>query len=132
MNFTGRDIISIEDFSRKEIEYILKISRTMEPIASKGSNILKNKVLATLFFEPSTRTRLSFETAMLKLGGSTIGFADADITSVKKGENLSDTIRTIENYADIIALRHPLEGSAKLAAEFSNVPIINAGSERRN
>jgi len=128
MNFTGRDIISIEDFSRKEIEYILKISRTMEPIASKGSNILKNKVLATLFFEPSTRTRLSFETAMLKLGGSTIGFADADITSVKKGENLSDTIRTIENYADIIALRHPLEGSAKLAAEFSNVPIINAGS----
>jgi aspartate carbamoyltransferase catalytic subunit len=128
MNFTGRDIISIEDFSRKEIDYILKISRNMEPIALKGSNILKNKVLATLFFEPSTRTRLSFEAAMLKLGGSTIGFADADISSVKKGENLSDTIRTIENYADIIALRHPLEGSAKLAAEFSNVPIINAGS----
>jgi aspartate carbamoyltransferase catalytic subunit len=100
----------------------------MEPIASKGSDILKRKILATLFFEPSTRTRLSFEAAMLKLGGSTIGFADADITSVKKGENLSDTIRTIENYADIIALRHPLEGSAKLAAEFSRVPILNAGS----
>lgn len=128
LKFTGRDIISIEDFSRKEIEYIMKISQNMEPIALEGSNILKNKVLATLFFEPSTRTRLSFEAAMLKLGGSTIGFADADITSVKKGENLSDTIRTIENYADIIALRHPLEGSAKLAAEFSKVPILNAGS----
>jgi aspartate carbamoyltransferase catalytic subunit len=100
----------------------------MEPIALTGSDILKRKILATLFFEPSTRTRLSFEAAMLKLGGSTIGFADADITSVKKGENLSDTIRTIENYADIIALRHPLEGSAKLAAEFSKVPILNAGS----
>jgi aspartate carbamoyltransferase catalytic subunit len=128
LKFTGRDIISIEDFSRKEIDYIMKISQNMEPIALKGSNILKNKVLATLFFEPSTRTRLSFEAAMLKLGGSTIGFADAEITSVKKGENLSDTIRTIENYADIIALRHPLEGSAKLAAEFSKVPILNAGS----
>ena len=128
LKFTGRDIISIEDFSRKEIDYILKTSRNMEPIALKGSNILNNKVLATLFFEPSTRTRLSFETAMLKLGGSTIGFADVDKTSVKKGENLADTIRTIENYADVIALRHPLEGSAKLAAEFSNVPILNAGS----
>ncbi|MCW3998305.1 MAG: aspartate carbamoyltransferase [Candidatus Bathyarchaeota archaeon] len=128
MKFTGRNIISIEDFSRKEINYILQVSRNMEPIASKGSDILKRKILATLFFEPSTRTRLSFEAAMLKLGGSTIGFADADITSVKKGENLSDTIRTIENYADIIALRHPLEGSAKLAAEFSRVPILNAGS----
>lgn len=128
LKFTGRDIISIEDFSRKEIDHILKVSRNMEPIASKGSNILNGKILATLFFEPSTRTRLSFEAAMLKLGGSTIGFADTDITSVKKGENLSDTIRTIENYADIIALRHPLEGSAKLAAEFSRVPILNAGS----
>lgn len=128
LNFKGRDIISIEDFSRKEIDYILKSSRNMESIASKGSDLLKRKILATLFFEPSTRTRLSFEAAMLKLGGSIIGFADADITSVKKGENLSDTIRTIENYADIIALRHPLEGSAKLAAEIAKVPILNAGS----
>ena len=100
----------------------------MESLASKGSDMLKGKILATLFFEPSTRTRLSFEVAMLKLGGSTIGFADVDISSVKKGENLSDTIRTIENYAEAIALRHPLEGSARLAAEFSNVPILNAGS----
>jgi aspartate carbamoyltransferase catalytic subunit len=100
----------------------------MEPLAQKGSDMLKGKILATLFFEPSTRTRLSFEAAMLKLGGSTIGFAEPEIASVKKGENLADTVRTVENYADAIALRHPLEGAAKLAAEFSKVPIINAGS----
>ncbi len=100
----------------------------MEPLAAKGSDMLKGKILANIFFEPSTRTRLSFEAAMLKLGGSTIGFADAENTSVKKGENLADTIRTVENYADIITLRHPLEGAAKLAAEFSKIPVINAGS----
>jgi aspartate carbamoyltransferase catalytic subunit len=128
LNFKGRDIISIEDFSREEINYILNSSRSMEPYAAKSSDMLKGKILATLFFEPSTRTRLSFEAAMLKLGGSTIGFAEAEIASVRKGENLADTIRTVENYADIIALRHPLEGAAKLAAEFSKVPILNAGS----
>jgi aspartate carbamoyltransferase catalytic subunit len=128
LDFKGRDIISIEDFSRKEINYILNSSRSMEPYAAKSSDMLKGKILATLFFEPSTRTRLSFDAAMLKLGGSTIGFAEAEIASVRKGENLADTIRTVENYADIIALRHPLEGAAKLAAEFSKVPILNAGS----
>ena len=128
MQFQGRDIISIEDFSREEINYILNISQAMEPLASKGSDMLKGKILATLFFEPSTRTRLSFEAAMLKLGGSVIGFAEAEIASVKKGENLADTVRTVENYADVIALRHPLEGAAKLASEFSKVPIINGGS----
>jgi aspartate carbamoyltransferase catalytic subunit len=128
VDFKGRDIISIEDFSREEINYILNRSQSMEPLAVKGSDMLKGKILASLFFEPSTRTRLSFEAAMLKLGGSTIGFADAEIASVRKGENLADTVRTVENYADIIALRHPLEGAAKLAAEFSKVPILNAGS----
>ncbi len=128
LEFQGRDITSIEDFTREEINYILNISQTMEPLAKKGSDMLKGKILANLFFEPSTRTRLSFEAAMLKLGGSTIGFGDAEITSVKKGENLADTIRTVENYADIIALRHPLEGAAKLAAEFAKIPVINAGS----
>jgi aspartate carbamoyltransferase catalytic subunit len=128
LEFKGRDIVSIEDFSREEINYILSISHFMEPLAAKGSDMLKGKILASLFFEPSTRTRLSFEAAMLKLGGSTIGFADAEIASVRKGENLADTVRTVENYADIIALRHPLEGAAKLAAEFSKVPILNAGS----
>lgn len=128
LNFAGRDIISIKDFSREEIDYILKIASRMEPIAKTGSDMLKGKILATLFFEPSTRTRLSFESAMHRLGGATIGFAEAEIASVKKGENLADTVRTVENYADIIALRHPLEGAARLAAEFAEVPIINAGS----
>jgi aspartate carbamoyltransferase catalytic subunit len=100
----------------------------MEPIAKKGSDMLKGKILATLFFEPSTRTRLSFEAAMHKLGGSTIGFAEAEIASVRKGENLADTVRTVENYADVIAVRHPLEGAARLAAEFAKTPIINGGS----
>ncbi|MCS7124936.1 MAG: aspartate carbamoyltransferase [Candidatus Bathyarchaeota archaeon] len=128
MEFAGRDIISIRDFSREEIDHILKIASAMEPLAHKGSEMLKGKILATLFFEPSTRTRLSFEAAMHKLGGSTIGFAGAEIASVRKGENLADTVRTVENYADVIAIRHPLEGAARLAAEFAKVPIINGGS----
>ena len=128
MEFEGRDIISIKDFSREEIGYIFKTAKDMEPLAERGSNMLKGKILATLFFEASTRTRLSFESAMHKLGGSAIGFAEAEIASVKKGENLADTVRVVESYADVIALRHPLEGAARLAAEFSKVPIINGGS----
>lgn len=128
LKFEGRDIISIKDFSREEIDYVLNLAQAMEPMALKGSDILKGKILATLFFEPSTRTRLSFESAMHKLGGSAIGFAEAEVASVKKGENLADTVRVVENYADVIALRHPLEGAARLAAEFAKVPIINGGS----
>jgi aspartate carbamoyltransferase catalytic subunit len=128
LEFKGRDIVSIEDFSQQEINHILDASKKMEQLAKTGSDMLKGKILATLFFEPSTRTRLSFETAMLKLGGNYIGFAEPDIASVRKGESLADTIRTVENYSDIIALRHSLEGSAKLAAEFSKVPVINGGS----
>jgi len=128
LKFKDRDIISVKDFSREEIDYILKVAESMESIAVKGSEMLRGKILATLFFEPSTRTRLSFEAAMHKLGGSTIGFAESEIASVKKGENLADTIRTVENYADVIALRHPLEGAARLAAEFAQIPIINGGS----
>ncbi len=128
LEFKGRDIISIKDFSREEIDYLLKIVSAMEPVAKSGSDMLRGKMLATLFFEPSTRTRLSFEAAMHKLGGSAIGFAEAEIASVKKGENLADTVRVVEKYADVIALRHPLEGAARLAAEFAEVPIINAGS----
>lgn len=100
----------------------------MEPMATKPSDMLKGKILATLFFEPSTRTRLSFEAAMQRLGGSAISMAEVESASVKKGENLADTIRTVENYADVITLRHPLDGAAKLAAEFSKIPVINAGS----
>jgi aspartate carbamoyltransferase catalytic subunit len=126
--FKGRDIVSIKDFTRQEIDYILKTATGMEPIAKSGSDMLRGKILATLFFEPSTRTRLSFEAAMNKMGGTSIGFAEPKVAAIKKGENLADTIRVVENYADVLVLRHPLEGAARLAAEFSQVPVINAGS----
>jgi aspartate carbamoyltransferase catalytic subunit len=128
LKFKGRDIISLKDFSREEIDYVLGIAKAMEPMAKTGSDLLRGKILATLFFEPSTRTRLSFESAMHRLGGSTIGFAEAEIASVKKGENLADTMRVVESYADIIVVRHPLEGAARLASEFASVPVINGGS----
>jgi aspartate carbamoyltransferase catalytic subunit len=128
LQFKGRNIVSIKDFSREEIDYILKTAASMEPIARSGSEMLHGKILATLFFEPSTRTRLSFEAAMNKLGGTAIGFAEPKVAAIKKGENLADTIRVVENYADVLVLRHPLEGAARLAAEFSDVPVINAGS----
>ncbi len=128
MALQNRDIISIQDFTKQEITQILQFSKSMEPKAKTGTNTLKGKILATLFYEPSTRTRLSFEAAMQKQGGTTIGFTQPQEASIKKGENLADTIRTVENYADVIALRHPLEGAAKLAAEISEKPIINAGT----
>jgi len=129
MEFKGKDIISIKDFSKKEINYILNYSKKMIPYAKgeKFNDILKGKVLSTLFFEPSTRTRLSFESAMNRLGGKVIGFADPGATSQKKGESLADTIRMADSYSDIIVIRHPQEGAARLAAEFAEVPIINAG-----
>lgn len=128
MGFEGRDIISIRDLTREDVDYILETAELMEPLTRVGSDILKGKILANLFFEPSTRTRLSFEAAIRRLGGDHIGFSQPAGSSVEKGENLADTIRTAENYADVIVLRHPLEGAAKMAAEFSAVPVINAGS----
>jgi aspartate carbamoyltransferase catalytic subunit len=128
MQFLNRDVISIQDFTKQEINHILQVSHNIEPQAKTGTNTLKGKILATLFYEPSTRTRLSFEAAMQKLGGTTIGFAQTETTSTMKGENLADTIRTIENYADVIALRHSLDGAAKLAAECSKKPVINSGT----
>jgi len=129
MNFKGKDIISIKDFSKKEINYILTYGKKMLPYAKgeKYKDILKGKVLSTLFFEPSTRTRLSFESAMNRLGGRVIGFADPGATSQKKGESLADTIRMADSYSDVIAIRHPQEGAARLAAEFADVPVLNAG-----
>ncbi|HEC82446.1 MAG TPA: aspartate carbamoyltransferase [Thermoplasmatales archaeon] len=129
MNFKGRDVISIKDFSKEEILYILEIAQKMVPIAEgkEKSDLLSNYIMASLFFEPSTRTRLSFETAMKRLGGMVIGFAQPGTTSIQKGETLADTIRTAESYCDIIVMRHPNEGSARLAAEFASVPIINGG-----
>lgn len=128
INFEERDIISIRDFTRNEIDHILKVTDLMEPLARKGSKILQARILATLFFEPSTRTRLSFEAAMQRLGGSVIGVTEAKVSSIEKGENLADTIRVVEHYADVIVLRHPFEGAARMAAEFATIPVINAGS----
>jgi len=128
MSFEGRDIVSIKNFTRKEVEHILEIAELMEPLTRNGSDLLKGKILANLFFEPSTRTKLSFEAAMRRLGGECIGFSEPTTSSIKKGETLADTIRVVENYSDIIVLRHGLEGVARMAAELSTVPIINAGS----
>jgi aspartate carbamoyltransferase catalytic subunit len=128
VEFAGRDIVSIKDFSREEIDYILQMTDVVEPMAKRGSQSLDGKIMATLFFEPSTRTRLSFESAMYRYGGECIGFAEPKGTSVEKGENLADTVRVVENYADVLVIRHPLEGAARLAAEFANVPVMNAGT----
>ena len=129
MNFRGRDVISIRDFTKEEILYVLEIAEKMVPIAKgeKKSNLLNGYIMASLFFEPSTRTRLSFESAMKRLGGLVIGFAQPGTTSIKKGESLADTIRTAESYCDVIVMRHPHEGSARMAAEFAEVPVINGG-----
>src|SRR6267378_1684686 len=128
-DFQGRDILSIRDFSRADIDLVLKTARKMVPIAlgTKRSRDLEGKILSTLFYEPSTRTRLSFESAMARLGGRVLGFSSAEGTSVQKGETLADTVRMVEAYSDAIVLRHPQEGAARLAAEFTEKPVINAG-----
>ena len=120
-----KDLISITDYSKEEYLKIMKLAAEFEENPSQ--DILKGKVVATLFFEPSTRTRLSFETAINRLGGRIIGFADPDNLSTQKGETLHDTIKMVSNYADLIVMRHPLEGAARYAAEISPVPVINAG-----
>ena len=120
-----KDLISITDFSKEEYLKIMELSKEFE--ANPSQSLLKGKVIATLFFEPSTRTRLSFETAINRLGGKIIGFSDSNSSSVSKGETLHDTIKMVSNYADMIIMRHPLEGSARYAAEVADVPVINAG-----
>lgn len=120
-----KDLISITDFSKEEYLKIMRLAAEFE--ANPNQELLKGKVIATLFFEPSTRTRLSFETAISRLGGRIIGFADPDSSSATKGETLHDTIKMVSNYADLIVMRHPLEGAARYAAEVSPVPVINAG-----
>ena len=123
-----KDVISIRDFSKKEIEDMLKLAEKIDSMAEeKRLKLLAGKKLATLFFEPSTRTRLSFESAMQGLGGSVIGFADANTSSTQKGESLKDTVRTVEKYCDVIAMRHSLEGAARAAAESVSIPVINGG-----
>ncbi|MCK4335429.1 MAG: aspartate carbamoyltransferase [Candidatus Aenigmarchaeota archaeon] len=125
MTFENRDIISIRDLSKNEILHVLKTAKKIE--RKPNPNLLKGEVMASLFFEPSTRTRLSFESAMRRLGGEVIGFAEPGTTSLKKGETLWDTIKMAERYADVIVMRHPVEGAARLAAEAAGVPIINGG-----
>ena len=124
-----KNVISIKDFSREEIDQILdNAEKMLEILNTTGStDMLHGKVMASLFFEPSTRTRLSFESAMNRLGGSVIGFSDPSGTSIKKKETTADTIRMAAAYSDIIAMRHPMEGAAKLASEVSTVPILNGG-----
>ncbi|MBR9707048.1 MAG: aspartate carbamoyltransferase [Candidatus Diapherotrites archaeon] len=125
--FKGRSIISIKDFSREDLDLILNRAAHIKANPSNYSLIMKGKVLASLFFEPSTRTNLSFNSAMEKLGGSVIGFTGTSGTSVKKGESLADTVKTIDTYCDVIAMRHPLEGSARHVSEVVGVPVINGG-----
>ncbi|OFY43376.1 MAG: aspartate carbamoyltransferase [Bacteroidetes bacterium GWF2_40_14] len=121
----SRNLISIQDFSKEEILEVLKMAAGFEKNPSQP--IFRDKVVASIFFEPSTRTRLSFETAANRLGARVIGFSDAGNTSVTKGETIKDTIKMVSNYADLIVMRHPLEGSARYASEISPVPVINAG-----
>jgi aspartate carbamoyltransferase catalytic subunit len=129
MSLKGKNIISIRDLKKEEIEHILKTAKKMESYArgEKKSNIMGGKILGTLFFEPSTRTRLSFTSAMQRLGGKVMGFSGTGITSIAKGESLTDTIKTVERYCDMIVMRHFIEGAARLAGEASSKPIINAG-----
>ncbi|MEN6568780.1 MAG: aspartate carbamoyltransferase [Rikenellaceae bacterium] len=120
-----KHLISIHDFSKEDILDVLRMAADFEKQPSQP--IFHDKVIASIFFEPSTRTRLSFETAANRLGARVIGFSDAGNTSVSKGETLKDTIMMVSNYADLIIMRHPLEGSARYASEVSKVPVINAG-----
>ena len=124
---TGRHVIEPGDLSVSEIDEICSLAEQMIVDPVSFQDVCRGKILATLFFEPSTRTRLSFEAAMLHLGGSVEGFADASYTSSTKGETLADTIRVVSSYVDVIAMRSPKEGAALLASQFSACPVINAG-----
>ncbi len=125
----NRSLVSIDDVDDNDLEEILRVSDSMNSAlqAGKKISIMDGKIMATLFYEASTRTRLSFESAMNRLGGSVITVADASASSVSKGETLADTVRMAASYSDIIVIRHPLEGAARLASKFSSKPIINAG-----
>jgi len=129
VNLKGKDILDGAQFTREEIEHIMAVADGFrQQLRDRpGLDLMRGYVLATLFFEPSTRTRLSFETAMNRLGGNVIGFSSAESSSTAKGESLADTIRTVDCYADIIALRHPRVGSAKEAAAVANAPVLNGG-----
>lgn len=122
-----RNLIEINDFSNSEIMNIMTLAQDIIKSPESFSNLCNGKILGTLFFEPSTRTRLSFESAIHRLGGDCIGFSESNSSSTSKGESLADTVRTVGSYVDIIAMRHPKEGSSTLAKDYTSVPLINAG-----
>ena len=127
--FYGKDVISVKDFGRSDFEYLFEtVDRIAQFEEDKKKKLLEGKILGLLFFEPSTRTRISFEAAMAALGGSYVGFHEPHSSSAEKGENLADTIKTMECYADVLVLRHPNEGAAKFASEVASKPVINGGS----
>ncbi len=124
------DLIVIDDLSDQEIEHIFRIADDMAGIIDSGNPLLcRGRIMATLFYEPSTRTRFSFQSAMMRLGGNVLGFAEPKTTSVAKGETIADTARIISEYADIIVVRHPLAGAAKVIADYADVPVINGGDD---
>lgn len=128
-HFYNRDIVSIKDFSQQDLEYIFSTTDKINGLKpNEKSELGKGRILGYIFYEPSTRTRMSFEAAMASLGGSSIGIFDPKSSSIEKGESLADTIRTMDLYSDVIVLRHPLDGSSRFAGELSKNPIINAGS----
>ena len=122
-----KHVIDLENLSRSQLERVISLAEEIMKAPEKYQHACDGKILATLFYEPSTRTQMSFQTAMLRLGGRTIGFDNPMNSSVAKGENLKDTIKIVSGYADIIAMRHPMEGSSKAGALFSSVPVINGG-----
>lgn len=127
MNMKDKHLIDPMDFSKDELQEIFKLAHQIIANPREYSHICDGKILATLFYEPSTRTRFSFEAAMMRLGGKILGFSEPNSSSTSKGETLADTISMVSIYSDIIAMRHPMEGSAKLASMYSEVPVINAG-----
>ena len=123
----GKSVITLDDLSIRQIQEMLHKAQYIDSHRKEVAHTCEGRVLATLFYEPSTRTRLSFETAMLRLGGKVIGFAGAQLASVTKGETIADTLKTVSNYVDVVAIRHPKEGAALVASRAASVPVINAG-----
>ena len=127
-----KHVISPLDLSVDELDAVLSLAERIIENPEKYKTVCQGKKLATLFYEPSTRTRLSFEAAMLNLGGNVLGFSSADSSSASKGESVADTIRVISSYADICAMRHPKEGAPLVASQYSSIPVINAGDGGHN
>lgn len=127
MNLKGRHLIDPGDFSLAELESVFDLAEKILENRDDFSQACKGKILGTLFYEPSTRTRLSFESAMLRMGGKVLGFSDANVSSAAKGESVADTTRVLSAYADIVVIRHPKEGAPKLASQYSSIPVINGG-----